>query len=67
MTKTILLDNMALYIENYKTIDYFDDKSIKISCKELIIMVNGINLQIDSYSKFSIKITGIISNVEYVN
>lgn len=67
MTKTIIIDNNALYIENYKTIEYFDDKNIKIFCKNLSIIIVGNNLKIDSYSKFSIKISGTISNIEYIN
>ncbi len=67
MTKSIILDNNALYIENYKNIDYFDNNNIQISCKMLKIIINGTGLQINSYNKFSIKISGLISNIEYKN
>lgn len=67
MIKTIILDNNALYIENYKSISYFDEANIKVCCKKLLISITGSNLQINSYSKLSIKIIGNISNIEYIN
>ncbi len=66
MIKTIILDNNAIYIENYKNIDFFDSTNIHISCNKLTIQIVGENLQIDSYNKFRIKITGIIININYI-
>ena len=62
MIKTIILDNKALFIENYKSIDFFDDKSIRICCRGLVIIITGNNLQLDSFSNLSLKISGTISN-----
>ncbi len=67
MTKSIIILNNSIYIEDYKAIEYFDESLIKISCKSLIISIEGINLQIDSYNKYSIKISGKINNINYNN
>lgn len=67
MTKSIIIFNNSIYIEDYKSIEYFDEKLIKISCKSLDISVEGLNLQIDSYNKYSIKISGKINIIQYEN
>ncbi len=67
MIKTVILDNNALLIENYKSIDYFDENTIRIICKNIIVIINGHNLKLDSFSNLSLKISGQISNIEYIN
>lgn len=67
MTKSIIILNNSIYIEDYSSIEYFDDKLIKIICKNLFITIEGLNLQINSYNKYSIKISGIINNIHYKN
>lgn len=67
MVKIVLLDNNAIFIENYNNIDYFDDLTIRIICKGLIIIITGTNLKLASFNKLSLKISGIISNIEYIN
>lgn len=66
MIKTIIIDNDALFIENYKSIEYFDDNIIKINCKKFLIIINGKKIQIDFFNSLSLKISGIISNIEYI-
>ncbi|MBE5931878.1 MAG: hypothetical protein E7263_00465 [Lachnospiraceae bacterium] len=66
MIKTIILDNNALFIENYKNIDYFDETIIRICCKQLIIVITGENLLLDSLGNLNLKISGSISNIEYI-
>lgn len=67
MTKSIILLNNSIYIEDYRSIEYFDDKLIKISCKNLNITIEGTNLQINSFNKYSIKISGEINIIIYNN
>ncbi len=67
MTKAVILSNNSIYIEDYKNIEYFDENSIQISCKRINILIDGFNLQIESYNKYSIKITGIINKIQYNN
>ena len=67
MTKSIIILNNSIYIEDYKAIEYFDENLIKISCKSLNISIEGLNLQIDSFNKYSIKISGKINNIQYNN
>ena len=67
MTKSIIILNNSIYIEDYKAIEYLDENLIKISCKSLNISIEGLNLQIDSFNKYSIKISGKINNIQYNN
>ena len=67
MTKSIIILNNSIYIEDYRAIEYFDDKLIKIICKTLFITIEGLNVKINSYNKYRIKISGIINNIHYKN
>ncbi|MBE5953529.1 MAG: hypothetical protein E7257_05165 [Lachnospiraceae bacterium] len=67
MTKSVILSNNTIYIEDYKNIEYFDDKLIMVCCKKINISIEGSELQIDSYNKYSLKISGDINIIKYYN
>ena len=55
----------TLYIENYKGIITYTDKSIMILGKKNKIQIEGKNLQIEYYTNIDMKIKGSISCVKY--
>ncbi|MBQ8165399.1 MAG: YabP/YqfC family sporulation protein [Lachnospiraceae bacterium] len=68
MVKAILIDTKSLYIEGYKSIEYFDDYKIIISLnKRKSLQISGQQLVIDSFGNYNLKITGIIDSIQYIN
>ena len=73
-TKDILLGETIItiegdkqvYIENYKGIISYEEKSIIVQGKRSKVCVEGKNLQIEYYTNLDMKIKGIISNVKYI-
>jgi len=65
MTKTVIIDNSSLYIEEYKTIEFFNENKIHILLKNKKILITGNKLIIESYNKYNLKISGEIHSVEY--
>lgn len=66
MTKTVIIDNHSLYIEEYKTIDFFDENKIHIILKDKKIIISGTDLIIESFTKYNLKISGNITCIEYL-
>lgn len=54
----------CLYIENYKGILSYDDKSILVKTKRSKLLVEGKNLQIEYYTHMDMKIKGILFSVK---
>ena len=68
MVKAILIDTKSLYVEGYKSIEYFDDYKIIISLnKRKSLQISGQQLVIDSFGNYNLKITGIIDSIQYIN
>ena len=68
MIKAILIDTKSLYVEGYKSIEYFDDYKIIISLnKRKSLQISGQQLVIDSFGNYNLKITGIIDSIQYIN
>lgn len=68
MVKAILIDTKSLYIEGYKSIEYFDDNQITMSLnKRKSLQISGQQLVIDSFGNYNLKISGIIDSIQYIN
>ena len=57
--------NKTLYIDNYKGIITYTDKTIVVLCKKYKIQIEGKNLQIEYYTNMDMKIQGNISCIKY--
>jgi sporulation protein YqfC len=61
-----LTGNTEVWIENYKGIIEYTDKSITLQGKTCRVCVEGKNLTIDYYTNDDMKISGCIANVKYL-
>ena len=66
MTQVILYDNKTVHIDGYKSIIIFDSQKLSLKCKDRILVINGKNLLIDSFSGVCMVVSGIIENVSWV-
>lgn len=69
MVKTVIIDTKSLYIEGYKSIEYFDDNQVLISLsyRGKVIQILGHQLIIDSFGSYNLKISGNIDTINYLN
>lgn len=73
-TKDILLGETIItmegdkqvYIENYKGIISYENKTIVVQGKRSKVCVEGKNLQIEYYTNLDMKIKGFISCIKYI-
>lgn len=55
-----------MYIENYKNIIEYKDDSVRLQGKNCKILITGKNLHIDYFNNDDMKISGRISNIEFI-
>lgn len=60
-----LVGRNQLHIENFKTILEYDEDYIKMRTKDGILHVSGRNLRVLYFNSEEIKITGIITEIQF--
>lgn len=63
--RIMLLDNTEMRIENYKTVLEYEDKSIKLACKDKFISIYGTDLNITIITDDEISVKGIIKGFDF--
>jgi len=61
---TTMIGNRELYVENYKSIIYYDCECIKLKTRSGMICIQGTNLQVAYYDDEEIMIKGKIIHLE---
>ena len=63
--KVIIAGFNELYIENYKGILEYEDFFVRISTHIGIVIINGLNLKLETMTTDDIRVTGKIENMEF--
>lgn len=66
VSKMTVFNNDELLIENFRHIIYSDDERISVKTRKGILNIYGINLHIEYYTSYEIKIFGNISSVDWL-
>lgn len=64
LSKTTLLGNKEINIQNFKGIIEYDTKIVRLNTKDFMIKIWGENLNIKNINDEDITVSGIISGIE---
>ena len=64
-TNVEIIGRNCIFIENYRRIITFDEKSVVIMCKHYRLNICGVNLCIEYYNEYELKISGGISEITF--
>ncbi|MBO5477061.1 MAG: YabP/YqfC family sporulation protein [Clostridia bacterium] len=67
LTKITMIENKEILIEGYNNIVDYYDNYIKIQSKNIYIVLDGSNLNINEINDSELLISGNISNIGYLN
>ncbi|MDD6328682.1 MAG: YabP/YqfC family sporulation protein [Eubacteriales bacterium] len=66
MTRIIIYESKAVYVDGYKDIICYDEHLIILKCHNQMLKIEGQNLSIFCYSGLEMKITGTIVSMAWI-
>lgn len=66
MNRIVINENSSIYVDGYKRIIKYEDSEIILAISKKQVVIQGMNLLIECYSKTEMLIKGVINNVSFV-